>query len=353
VDGFVNFNSSNPDVHLDFLRQFARYSIICWYNPNGKVGDMKDAPKGWVLCDGKKWIRNPKTTVKRGDYNEYIEVKINSLNKLYIDNPDDVTKQIFITGTTINYNNVDMDIDIIETPNLKGRILIGNTTNLGRENFKFGTYGGSSYINITNDNINHYHTYKQNIDNQEQDYLKLAMYKEIFNNISHGFINVIKLHEPTEYDVEFTKSNNYYHVYGDPSKELPSDIISANTTNLFSDNNGIVTLSKNPKNVKMIKDFDKRIKKNTNKNIAPLTVPTTNTEDYVDFINTDKTSLETFIFDNTNRRKEAESIDSNKYRDLQRFHLNYNFDETFLTNHVQKPKDFLPPYYSMYYIMKL
>lgn len=132
VKGNLTFSSNliiNKDANHNII---PRYTIIAWY-PKYKYLDVEyisPMPRGWVLCDGKKY---------------YLDTNNNF--KLYDPN-------LSVTG------------EIIETPNLVNKMIVGvnpssyESSNKIIDKKDFMTYKGSDFYKLTSNDIpKHNHNY--------------------------------------------------------------------------------------------------------------------------------------------------------------------------------------------------
>ncbi len=175
--------SDNLIINNNDINIVPRYMIIAWYNKY-KIGSINkqleySIPRGWVLCDGKSYY------IKNGIITEV------DLNKDYV-----------ASG------------EIIKTPNLINKFVIGafnesfewingNGDQEKSVNIKkFNSSGGSSTIQLTPDDIKHYHNFSAGpigVDSNNKSYGINGSYKYLYEYKSNGYSG----------ELYTTKLNNY------------------------------------------------------------------------------------------------------------------------------------------------
>ncbi len=134
-----DYRSDNYNKNINII---PRYMIIAWYNEYDYINKY-NIPNGWVLCDGSKYYFNENNILSNFD---------NSIN-------------INIVG------------EIIETPNLVDKFIIGSSTDI--------TYGGTNFYNFKSSDIpNHQHFFSIGPKPPESNGISHGVYSE--GNVGKG-----------------------------------------------------------------------------------------------------------------------------------------------------------------------
>ena len=104
VDGNINFTNKN----INYLDIYPRYMVIAWFNSS-----YTSIPKGWSKCDG--------------------------------------TKYKLVDGVTISTHS--FDSEGIQTPDLRGRFILGEGTSPGLTSRRLDEYGGEANAILSENQI--------------------------------------------------------------------------------------------------------------------------------------------------------------------------------------------------------